>query len=281
MIRQGGIRQGGTRQRGTRQRGFALLMVLWTMGLLALLVAQFTTAGRTETRVVANLKANAAATAAADGALQETILRLLQRVWVPDNRPHVIRALDGVVEIRIQSQASKINPNMATVEELQRLLATLGIDPGKGVVLASAIVDWRSASAKSLSGGTKISQYQSAGLPYTPPGKLFDSVEEVGQVVGMTPALLARMRPVLSVYQESDASPAEEPASGIIEPPSTTDRDGWQLGPSGRVMVVSIQAAATSGTGARFTRRAVVRLRAEPSLDQEPYQILTWDTVAE
>src|SRR5450432_2599282 len=147
----------------TRQRGFALLMVLWTMGLLALLVAQFTTTGRTETRVAANLRANAAAEAAADGALHEAILRLLQRVWLPDDRPRVIRVPDGVVEVRIQNQASKVNPNMASAAAIQALMASLGIDPGKAAPLARAMIDWRSSGPKSVLGGSKISQYQSSG----------------------------------------------------------------------------------------------------------------------
>jgi general secretion pathway protein K len=56
------------------QRGFALLIVLWTMVLLALLVAQFTTTGRTEVQVATNLRANAATEAAADGAIYQTII---------------------------------------------------------------------------------------------------------------------------------------------------------------------------------------------------------------
>jgi general secretion pathway protein K len=265
----------------TRQRGFALLMVLWTMGMLALLVAQFTTTGRTETRVTANLRANAVAQAVADGALHEAVLRLLQGSWVPDDRPRAIRVQDWVVEVRIENQASKLNPNLATVEAIQALLTRLAIDPGKASELARGIVDWRSSGAKSASGGSKISQYQAAGLPYAPAHKLFDSLEEVGQVLSMTPALMARIKPFLSVYQDSDASAANDPSSPGNEAPSTTDRDGWYLSSSGRVMVVAIQATAAGAKGGRFTRRAVVRLRAEPSLDQAPYQILTWETAQE
>jgi hypothetical protein len=44
---------------------------------------------------------------------------------------------------------------------------------------------------------------------------------------------------------------------------------------------VSIEATAAGLSGGRFTRQAIVRLRAEASLDQSPYQILTWDSAAE
>jgi general secretion pathway protein K len=256
----------------TRQRGFALLMVLWTIALLALLVAQFTSSGRTETRIASNLRANAVAEAAADGAIHETILRLIQGAWTAEDRPRVVHTEDAVVEIRIQNQVSKINPNLASAPALRTLLSSLGIDPGQAAALARGIVDWRSAGAASASGGSKISQYRAAGLPYGPANKLFDSVEEIGQVIGMTPTLMVRIKPFLSVYQEIDPTDPNE------APP---DRDGWSLGSTGRVMVVSIQATATGTLGGRFRRQAIVRLRAEPSLDQAPYQILTWDTAQE
>ena len=89
----------------TRQRGFALLLVLWTMGLLAFLVTQFTTTGRTEARVAANSRTNAANQAAADGAVHVAILRLLQGKWIADEGPRIIHAEAATVEIHIASQA--------------------------------------------------------------------------------------------------------------------------------------------------------------------------------
>jgi hypothetical protein len=46
-------------------------------------------------------------------------------------------------------------------------------------------------------------------------------------------------------------------------------------------MVVMIDATAVGAKGGRFTRQAVVRLRAEAALDQSPYQVLTWGTPSE
>ena len=109
-----------------RQRGFALLIVLWTMGLLALLVAQFTATGRGEVQMAANLRANAVTQAAADGAVHEAILRLLQGKWAPDGRPRVIRVGTADVEVRIKDEGWKVNPNDAKLPALQALLASSG-----------------------------------------------------------------------------------------------------------------------------------------------------------
>jgi general secretion pathway protein K len=261
-----------------RESGFALLLVLWTMALLALLVAQFTATGRSEVQIVSNLRKAAVTQAAADGAVHEAILRLLQGVWLPDSRPHRIAEGDTVVALRIRTLAWKVNPNTAPPAVLEALLIGTGLEARKAANLAWAVVDWRQATPQSLSGGLKLTQYQSAGLPYGPANRLYDSLDELGLVIGMTPASLARIRPLLSVYQDGEVpEPADAFAAASKEalPPTA---DPWQFGATGRVMVVMMEATATGAQGGQFTRQASVRLRAEPSLDQAPYQILTWDT---
>ena len=204
----------------SRERGFALLMVLWTMGLLALLVAQFIATGRTEVRVAANFRANAVTQAAADGALYEAILRLLKGTWVPDGRPRRICASAiPMVEVRVKDQSWKVNPNAASLPVLQ---ASAGQSRG------GSRQGRRARAARSSNGG-RPPRSRRAGGPSrrglrrrsaatggssdaapawlsAPAGrKLFDSLDDIALVPGMTPALLARMRPFLSVYQEADA----------------------------------------------------------------------------
>src|SRR5271165_7502665 len=56
--------------------GFALIIVLWTLVLIAFIVAHLTATGRTEIRIAGNLVANAVAQAAADGAVFAAIFNL-------------------------------------------------------------------------------------------------------------------------------------------------------------------------------------------------------------
>ena len=51
-----------------RSGGFALLIVLWTLVLIAFIVARMTASGRTEIRIAGNLVADAVTAAAGDGA---------------------------------------------------------------------------------------------------------------------------------------------------------------------------------------------------------------------
>ena len=265
----------------SRQRGFALLIVLWTMGLLALLVAQFTATGRGEVQMAANLRANAVTEAAADGAVHEAILRLLQDKWSPDGRPRAIRVGSADVEVRIKDEEWKVNPNDAKLPVLQALFGHLGVDAAKGTALAHAIVDWHSAGAAPRPAGPRPTRNRGAGTTPAAGNRVFDSLDEIGLVVGMTPALLARMRPYLSIYQEGDVFEADDSAPPRFDGALKSGSDGWHLGSTGRTMLVMIEATAIGAKGGRFTREAVVRLRAEASLDQAPYQILTWDTPSE
>ncbi len=261
-----------------REGGFALLLVLWAVALLALLVSQLVATGRSETQIAGNLRANAMLQATADGAVHEAMLRVWRGEWAADGRLHELRAGDAVMAVRVNDQVRLVNPNAAPVTVLQLLLRSMGVDSNQAGILARAIVDWRSPGPQSLSGGLKLAQYQAAGLPYGPPNRPFDSLNELGLVAGMTPALLARIRPVMSLYQEGDAAGLFEPAAA--GGPADT-AGGWQLGASGQAMTVMINVAAARTQGGRFSRQAIVRLLAEPSLSQAPYQILTWSNPPE
>jgi general secretion pathway protein K len=258
------------------QRGFALLIVLWTLGLLALLGTQITGAARTQTRLAANLRANAVAEAAADGAARQAVFRLLQRAWAADGTVYMVRVGAAEVRVRIENLADRINPNSATPAELQGLLTRLGIDQVQATALSQAIADWRSSSPLSLSGGSKLARYRAAGLPYGPSGRPFETIDEIGLVLGMTPSLLLRLKPYMSVYQEGNA----DQAAGGVQPLG----QARLAGVANLNLVAQVMAVAQVGSGsssARFARQMVVRLTAEPEPEEPPYRILTWETVAE
>lgn len=263
-----------------RERGFALLIVLWTLGLLALIGTQITASGRVEARLAANLRSNAVVEAAADGAVQEAMLRLLQGVWRPGAGGHTIHIGRASVEVRLEDESAKLNPNFATLPMLQLLLRSLGLDPARAASLAAAIVDWRTRTQQPLPGGAKAPQYRAAGLSYGPPGRPFTGVDELGLVLGMTPDILARLKPRLSVYSEGDVAPTlAGSAAGQADegtPPGSAPEDATAA--TGTALSVMVQATATGPGAARFTRRAVVRVKPELAADEAPYRILTWET---
>ena len=259
-----------------RQEGFALLMVLWTMVPLALLVTQLVAAGRTEVQIAGNQRAGAVAEAAADGAVHAAILHLLQNAWVPDGQVRMLNVEGAAIEVRVRSEAGKVNPNTAAPEELRALLANLGVEAARAGSLSRAIVDARPAGAGSVPGRQKPESLRGSRSRFGPPRAHYDSLAELGLIVGMTPSIFARVEPFLSVYQEGDLFEAGDLFPGAA--PQSARSPGWYFGSAGRVMVATVEAAASGAGGGRFTRRAVVRLRADASSNQAPYEILTWDT---
>lgn len=263
-----------------RERGFALLIVLWTLGLLALLGSQLTAAGRVETRLAANLRANAVVEAAADGAVHEAVLRLLQGAWRPDGARHALRVGSVAVEVRVEDEAGKVNPNFVLLPVLQALLRNVGLDPTRAASLAAAIVDWRTRTQMPLPGGAKTPQYRAAGLSYGPAGRPFADLDELGLVLGMTPDLLARLKPRLSVYNESDVrqAAADDVTDQALAEARLSRGPGDGLSFQTQNVVATVRASAVGPGGGRFTRQAVVRIKAEPGPEEMPYQILTWET---
>ena len=192
-----------------RNRGFALLIVLWSMVMLSLLFTRLVSAGRGESEIAFNLRAAAQRQAEADGALYSVIFSLLgppASHWPADGAVHHIRLPAAIESVSIANLDGRINPNLASPALLDALLSRLGTDATTARHVSQAIADWRSPDAQ---GDFKAPQYLAAGLPYTPAGSPFQSIGELSLVLGMTPGLLARLAPYLSLYNEDNPNPAD------------------------------------------------------------------------
>jgi hypothetical protein len=113
------------------ENGFALLVVLWTMVLLALLASQVTGAGRAETKVAAALRISAQLQQAADGAVFETIWHMLDGngdAWVPGAGSQVLQEPGARVLIDIEDERGKIDLNNAPQGLVQALFNVVGAD---------------------------------------------------------------------------------------------------------------------------------------------------------
>jgi general secretion pathway protein K len=265
-----------------RELGFALLAVLWTLAVLALVGTQFVRASRTEVLLAHNLIGAASLQAATDGAVQVAIFRLLDRSygrWAADGVSRTVQVGTTEVTIRIDDEADKINPNIAAESLLTALVLRVGVPPIEARAIAAAILDWRTATSQARPHGAKAPQYAAAGLDYGPPGSEFRSVDELGAVLGMRPALLALLRPHLTVF--SDADPDRSTRDPVVLA-ALVDTKGPAALAGGRAtmlsaspadgQVVSIAARAQGPNQASFAERAVVRLNAAGG--QEPFEIL-------
>lgn len=268
-----------------RSSGFALIIVLWTLVLIGFIVAHLTASGRTEISIARNLVANSSAQAAADGAIYEAIFNLSdpqpEQRWPVDGTPHQLAVANSRLLIRIEDEASWINPSTASPALLEALLRVTGSDADSARQIASAISEWVGSAVTPRPQEAVVAEYRAAGLDYGPPNSPIETLGELGRVLGMTPTVLAAIRPHLTLFGPSEPSPSTtDPvvsaalALSSASLPPVPQAAVPQAGQTPQeALTVRITALASGPGNARANRTAVVRLGT--NLPQG-YAVLAW-----
>jgi general secretion pathway protein K len=192
-------------------RGVALIMVLWIVAILTVVVLEFSFAMRTEVNIAKNFKEELQLYAIAQGGVQQAIAELIlthdarvqqlrktikteeaapeKKEWVPDGRPYALQFDQGGCELRIMSEAGKININTISEMTLRKLIGNLGLDGEKRDVVVDSILDWRDPDDFLRINGAENDYYQSLKEPYRCKNANMDSIEELLLVRGVTPEL--------------------------------------------------------------------------------------------
>lgn len=268
----------------SRAGGFAVLMILWLLVLLALIADRMIVVGRSEVRIAANLRAQATAEAAADGGVFEAIYRLsLSRgaPWRTDGRAHEIVIAGQLVTIRVQDEALKINPNLATGPLLEALLSQLGVPATTAKTLAAAIVSSRTPIKDPIRAAELAEARRAAGQPSSPPGP-FARLATLVAVPGMTDAIATRLIPHLTLDDSGgkDPGPLDPAVSAALRaaplppapPPASAPQARGQPRPAVKpIHTVTIEAIAGPARDPVFERDAVVRLGGD-----RDYRLIAW-----
>lgn len=263
-----------------RQRGFALLLTLWSLVLLALLTTQLTSAARTELQLASNLRAAAVIEAQADGLIYSTIFRLMNSA--PSRRgvdglPHETPVPGGQAAIRVSSLAGKVNPNTASEPLLATLMQQVGAPEQQAAEVAAAIADWRTPGQRPRPHGAKAAQYSIAGRPYAPPGAPFETIEELRLVLGMTPDLLGRLMPHLTVFYPGDPvfAAADPVVARVLRSLDAGNDESSAEGVAEDGVYAEIDVRIAGSNGLSFSRRAIVW--AGHGAQRGRYRLLQWD----
>ena len=252
-----------------RDEGFALIIVLWTLVLIAFIVAHVTANGRTEIRIAGNMVSEATAEAADDGAIVVAIFNLLDpnpdQRWPLDGSPQEVRIGSSRVILRLQDESGRINPNSAPPELLEALLRVTGGDPGSARELAAAISEWVGSTGTGAPQQGQPAAYRAAGLDYGPPDEPLETIDELGRVLGMTPAVLAAIRPHLTLLGPAQPNPLT--ADPIVTAALAEIRVASQVpAPANQTpenpVIVRITASALGPSNARVQRSAIIRVGA-------------------
>ena len=256
-------------------RGFALLIVLWSVVLLALLGTGMTAAGRTDVQLAANIRRAAAAQAAADGGIAAAVFHLSDtpaRAWAADGRLRAVPFDAFTLTVRILDENRKVNPNYVAPGLLAALLTAAGANPQQAAAIVQAVTEWHTPGTREA----VVARYRAAGLPAAPDGGPFRAVDDIGLVLGMTPELMGRLRPYLSVYADGALDYAQ--ADPVVQEAVRSQGGGAPAPGSGRPTVVDITSEARGADGSRFVRHAVVALGRDSA--GRLFRVLQWDAGA-
>ena len=256
--------------------------MLWTLVLIAFIVAHLTASGRTEISIARNLVANAVAEAAADGAISVAIFNQMDpnpdQRWPLNGETHQLAIGNTRVMVQLEDEAARINPSAAPPPLLEALLRTTGSDPESARRLALAIGQWVGSTAAAQAQSAQA-EYRAAGLDYGPPGEPLETLDELGRVLGMTPAVLAAIRPHLTLFGPpqpnlAGADPIVAAALAAIPQAPQAPVSGSQ--PPQDQLMVRITATAFGPNNARVTKSAIVRVGA---MLPGGYAVLAWSGI--
>ena len=289
-------RRGGSR----RQRGVALILVLWLTVMLTVIAGSFAYGMRNEAMAARNTVSWAQARSLADGAIHRTVFELMRPkvspdVWAADGAVRIWDEDGARIAVRAIDESGKIDLNSAPDALLKGLLMTAGgVDEPTAARLVDAIGDWKDVDDLRRPNGAEADDYKAAGSPYLPANAPFETVPELQRVLGMTPALYAKLAENLTVQsQQAGINPTYASRATLLALPGATpevvdtylaqrrDALAARLPPpafpltgfaSGPLNLWRIRAEVTMGDGVSFVREAVVR----PGYQQRLMTVLEW-----
>lgn len=214
------------RMKHNRQNGFALLVVIWGLGVISLLVVSFMTTGRLRLQAAGNIAGAARAAAIVEGVSNLTIMRVLkerdQRMTQPqavagqqdmratyDGAPVFCSFGGAAVAVAVEEEGGKVDLNAAAPELIAAVITGLGESRGRAESVAASIVAFRTIQQAGINPGPAAG---SGSRPFPPKFGLFQTVMELDQVEGVDPALFRKLTPMFTVYSRNPAiNPAASP----------------------------------------------------------------------
>jgi general secretion pathway protein K len=305
-----------------KQHGFIIVAVLWMIAALALLAAIYTrfalTTAVASTVHEDRLRAQGLMTAAVElTAYQLTAALPQDRAAAPVSRMPGDAAqrlqsaapqmpVRGAFSFRLgragatvdyQSEASRIDLNLASKEILAGLFRTLGAELEDANYYADRIIGWRK-KGEVAGENQEATAYRVAGIAYAPRQGPFQNAAELWLVLGIPPILKEQALPFVTVYSGQSDVDTESAAPEVVAslPNMTPERmndvlqqrsSPVQFGQSQFAQPGATQklAAGTSSHSYRLNIRVALqngrRVAAEivilvPEDGDDPYRVLFW-----
>lgn len=191
------------------ERGFAMVAVLLVLALIGLLGAEFAYSMRLEARAARNYKDTVMAGYLAEAGLENAIREIVgqgtlvaeaedgeltfytrDRVALKRLPREAVPLGDGQYSYRITDEAARINVNTIAPARLDRLLQLMDVDKQERDTIVDSIRDWIDENGEHRANGAESDDYYlKLPVPYRARNANLDSINELLQIKGITPAL--------------------------------------------------------------------------------------------
>lgn len=288
--------------RAKRQRGIALVVVLWTVTLLALQVSLFNLTVRDAASLAGNeLAAARGETLAAAGvelAGARLMERELSRRWLGNGGLQTVELGGAQLQITITDESSRIDINEAEPELLASMLRPYANSPAMLAEWVDRIIDWRDPDNDRRPQGAEEIDYRRANVGYVPRNGPFLDVSELGRVLGIPARVVEGLAPYVTVYsgegkinpslaprQALLALPGADPAEidralqlkqggrGAGGPDSLVALTKWFTTRSGPTYRVEVLVRSNRSDAVMASVEAVILVGRDPA---SPYRVLSW-----
>jgi general secretion pathway protein K len=191
------------------ERGFALLAVILVLAMLGVLGAEFAYSMRLEASAVRGYKDGITAGHLAEAAVAQAMRELLadwafvvgdengdltfysreRLVIAPPSRREVALG-PGHFSYRLRDEEALLNLNTAQPGRLEAMLDSLSVQRAQRDQIVDSIQDWRDANDAPRPNGAESDYYSKLPVPYRARNANLESITELLQIRGITPALL-------------------------------------------------------------------------------------------
>ncbi len=199
----------GRRRAWPGEPGFALLLILLVLALVAVVSAEFAYSMRLEAAAVRAYKNGLIGSHLAEAALEQAIREIvgdaplvvegddgLLTFYTADRRalPRLKREKSelggGQYTYRITDEEARLNINASPPDRIDRLLLALQLDKSVRDTIGDSIQDWRDPNEEHrVNGAESEDYYLKLPVPYRAHNANLESVTELLQIKGITPAI--------------------------------------------------------------------------------------------
>jgi general secretion pathway protein K len=257
-----------------RRRGVALLAALWLVVAIAAVALQFSIEAHERRTIGILASERGMQRAAALGALALTQARLEQALrvapsgtnqavaslrasdpWLDVDSTYSGTVLVDSMEVDVQAHdlGEKLNINLINETEIQTFFSFLLGDYTKSTQLAQSIMDWRDVDSMPRPSGAERDAYIKAEMLALPTNGPFREIEELQNVMGMTPEIYAVASPYLTTHGSAQVNLNTAPVPVLRSLPGMTDatlNQILQMRSQGR-RIPSVDAIFQNGQGRR------------------------------